>query len=94
MLYAVNMTTVCCTPTYNTYYIQQLVHTIAGCKGDLSVYAASISGSYLSILLLCVPLGVIAYVLKWDPLLVFAFNFLALVPLALLLGEITGSDVW
>lgn len=61
------------------------------CTNDLGVLAASVCSSYLSILLCCVPLGVMAYVLKWSPLLVFSFNFLALIPLALLLGEITGA---
>lgn len=62
-----------------------------GCKNDLSVLAASICSSYLSIMLLCVPLGLLAYLLQWSAVLVFTFNFLALIPLALMLGEITGT---
>lgn len=69
---------------------------LSGCKNDVAVLAASVCSSYLSVLLLCVPLGVLAYFLHWSPVLVFAFSFLALIPLALLLGEITGtwSESW
>ncbi|KAG2499052.1 hypothetical protein HYH03_003237 [Edaphochlamys debaryana] len=45
--------------------------------------------SYLNILLICIPLGWAAALLKWSPVTVFSLNFLALIPLALILGDIT-----
>ncbi|KAL6778899.1 CAX1 [Auxenochlorella protothecoides x Auxenochlorella symbiontica] len=45
--------------------------------------------SYINVLLACIPVGILAGALGWSPTLVFIMNFLALVPLALLLGETT-----
>ena len=56
---------------------------------DALVLWRSITRSYMSLLLLAVPLGLTGYALKWDSLLIFVLNFVALVPLALLLGEVT-----
>lgn len=39
-------------------------------------------------LLLCAPLGILAAKLNWGPIPVFCLNFGALVPLALILGEV------
>jgi Ca2+:H+ antiporter len=44
---------------------------------------------YLRYLLLFVPLAVVAELLGWNPLLIFAFSCIALIPLAGLLGEAT-----
>jgi len=45
--------------------------------------------SYLRYLLLFVPLAVVAELLGWNPLLIFVFSCIALIPLAGLLGEAT-----
>ena len=44
--------------------------------------------SWLNVLLLCAPLGILAAKLNWGPIPVFCLNFGALVPLALILGEV------
>lgn len=44
---------------------------------------------YLRYLLIFVPLAVVAELLGWNPLLIFAFSCIALIPLAGLLGEAT-----
>jgi Ca2+:H+ antiporter len=44
---------------------------------------------YLRYLLIFVPLAVLAEILDWDSLLIFAFSCVALIPLAGLLGEAT-----
>jgi Ca2+/Na+ antiporter len=45
--------------------------------------------SYLNVLLLAIPLAIISGALKASPVLVFSASFTALLPLALILGEIT-----
>eukprot|EP01025_Chloroclados_australasicus_P065646 TRINITY_DN8943_c0_g3_i1.p1 TRINITY_DN8943_c0_g3~~TRINITY_DN8943_c0_g3_i1.p1 ORF type:complete len:601 (-),score=50.05 TRINITY_DN8943_c0_g3_i1:230-2032(-) len=45
--------------------------------------------SFLNILLLCIPLGVIADKVNWGPVAVFTLNFCGIIPLALMLGEVT-----
>ena len=42
-------------------------------------------------LLLCAPLGILAAKLNWGPIAVFCLNFGALVPLALILGEVSTA---
>jgi len=44
---------------------------------------------YVNILLIFVPLGVLAYALEWEDSIIFSFNFLALIPLAKMLGTAT-----
>ncbi|KAF8896970.1 Sodium/calcium exchanger protein-domain-containing protein [Mucidula mucida] len=46
-------------------------------------------GSYLNVLLLFVPLSAVAHYLNWDAALRFSFSFIAIIPLAKLLGEAT-----
>lgn len=48
-----------------------------------------IRSSKLNILLLAVPMGITGGILGWPPIIVFVANFLALLPLALILGELT-----
>ncbi|KAI8464495.1 MAG: cation exchanger 1 [Monoraphidium minutum] len=48
-----------------------------------------LTASYFSLLLVCFPLGIAAAGLSWGAVPVFTLNFLALVPLALLLGDVT-----
>ncbi|GBE81741.1 calcium/proton exchanger [Sparassis latifolia] len=46
-------------------------------------------GSWLNILLIFVPLSFAAHFLKWDAALCFSFSFIAIMPLAALLGTAT-----
>ncbi|KAA1469351.1 Calcium/proton exchanger [Dentipellis sp. KUC8613] len=46
-------------------------------------------GSYFNVLLIFVPLSVLAHTLNWDAGLRFLFSFIAIVPLAKLLGDTT-----
>ncbi|KAF5358107.1 hypothetical protein D9756_001376 [Leucocoprinus leucothites] len=46
-------------------------------------------GTYLNVLLVFVPLSFISHNLNWDAALRFSFSFLAIVPLAKLLGDCT-----
>jgi Ca2+:H+ antiporter len=48
-----------------------------------------IMGKYLNVLLLFLPLGLGARVLEWGPGPVFFLNFVALIPLASMLGDLT-----
>jgi len=58
-------------------------------KRGLHVTWLVMTSSYVNILLIFVPLGIIAGALKWNPNAVFVLNFLAIVPLAALLGFTT-----
>ncbi|TFK30147.1 calcium/proton exchanger [Coprinopsis marcescibilis] len=57
----------------------------------LQSYRWFIFGSYANILLLFVPLSAVAHYSDWDAALRFSFSFLAIVPLAKLLGDATES---
>ncbi|WFD36589.1 hypothetical protein MCUN1_003472 [Malassezia cuniculi] len=48
-----------------------------------------ILNSRINLLTVFVPLGILAKVLNWGPLAIFLFNFIAIVPLAKLLGDAT-----
>ncbi|KXZ52875.1 hypothetical protein GPECTOR_8g256 [Gonium pectorale] len=48
-----------------------------------------IFSSYFNILLVCVPIGYASALLDWGAVTTFTLNFLALIPLALILGDIT-----
>ena len=48
-----------------------------------------IYSSYLNVLLLAIPIAIFAGITEMSPVLVFWSSFLALLPLALILGEIT-----
>ncbi|GLI66656.1 hypothetical protein VaNZ11_010585 [Volvox africanus] len=48
-----------------------------------------ILSNWVNVLLVTVPLGLIAGALKWSAEYVFMLNFLALIPLALILGDVT-----
>lgn len=58
-------------------------------KSDASAIYGLIMSSWMNILLVMAPLGILAHYLHWGPVAVFLLNFAALVPLALLLGEVT-----
>lgn len=50
---------------------------------------AILYSSYVNILLVFVPLGIIAHALHWGPVAVFSLNFLGIIPLAALLSFAT-----
>ena len=50
---------------------------------------ATIASNYVNVLLVFVPLGIIAGILRWNPTAVFILNFLAIIPLAALLSFAT-----
>lgn len=50
---------------------------------------AIIFSTWLNVLLVFVPLGIVADKVGWSPIIVFVFNFIAIVPLAKLLGFAT-----
>jgi len=58
-------------------------------KRGLHVTLLLMTSSYVNILLIFVPLGIIAGALKWNASVVFVLNFLAIIPLAALLGFTT-----
>jgi Ca2+:H+ antiporter len=47
--------------------------------------------NYINIFLLCVPVGILAGALNWNPLAVFILNLLALMPLGELLYVVIGD---
>jgi len=61
-------------------------------RSDLQKIKHMLTSSYLNVLLICIPIGIIAGSLPSStdhPTLIFSSNFLALVPMALILGEVT-----
>ena len=58
-------------------------------KTDAVAIYGLIMSSFMNVLLVTAPLGITAHYLNWGPVAVFVLNFAALVPLALLLGEVT-----
>ncbi|KAG1826817.1 Sodium/calcium exchanger protein-domain-containing protein [Suillus subaureus] len=50
-----------------------------------------IFGTWFNILLVFIPLSFISHIMDWDAGLIFSFSFLAIVPLAKLLGEATDQ---
>nr|AVR29899.1 putative calcium-hydrogen exchanger 7 [Ganoderma lucidum] len=55
----------------------------------LHSYKFFIFGSYLNVLLVFVPLSIISHNLHWDAALRFGFSFIAIMPLAAMLGTAT-----
>jgi Ca2+/H+ antiporter len=59
-----------------------------------------VRGKAISGLLLVSPFALLSYLLDWGPLPTFIFNFIVLVPLAALLGDLTevgayrGGGFW
>jgi Ca2+:H+ antiporter len=58
-------------------------------KTDARALWSLFTSSWMNVLLITAPLGIAAHHLNWGPVTVFALNFTALIPLALLLGEVT-----
>ncbi|KAF7292833.1 Vacuolar calcium ion transporter [Mycena indigotica] len=68
------------------------VKALVAAEGEpswIASYKYFLLGSYLNILLLFVPLSFIAYYLHLDAALRFSFSFIAIIPLAKLLGDAT-----
>ncbi|KAI0664729.1 Sodium/calcium exchanger protein-domain-containing protein [Cubamyces menziesii] len=57
----------------------------------LHSYKFFLFGSYLNILLVFVPLSFVSHFLDWDAALRFSFSFIAIMPLAALLGTATDQ---
>lgn len=60
-----------------------------GLRTDYLALKEIVFGSWLNLLLVCVPLGAASDALGWGATATFGLNFFALVPLALILGDIT-----
>eukprot|EP00884_Botryococcus_braunii_P017948 jgi/Botrbrau1/4837/Bobra.0325s0048.1 len=58
-------------------------------KTDAAAVWHLFTSSYMNLLLVSVPLGFLAQYLNWGAPAIFSLNFLSLVPLALVLGEVT-----
>lgn len=52
--------------------------------GKITLYS-----SYVNVLLIFVPLGIIAGITHWDPVVIFILNFFAIIPLASILSFAT-----
>jgi len=75
-------------------FTHRVLHAIRGRDGEpswLRSFKFFFLESYFNIFLVFIPLGGIAHFLNWDAGLRFAFNFLAIIPLARLLGLATDQ---
>ncbi|KAI0780581.1 calcium/proton exchanger [Trametes elegans] len=72
-------------------FFRRLADTLSaeGQPSWLHSYKFFFFGSYLNILLVFVPLSFISHFLNWDAALRFSFSFIAIMPLAALLGTAT-----
>lgn len=59
---------------------------------DARLLLRMIFSSYLNLLLIALPAGIIAGVVNAHPATVFTLNFLALLPLALILGGMSSNS--
>ncbi|EGN95738.1 hypothetical protein SERLA73DRAFT_60702 [Serpula lacrymans var. lacrymans S7.3] len=74
-------------------FLQRVVK-VSKAEGEpswLDSYKYFFFGSWFNVLLVFVPLSIISHNLEWDAVLRFSFSFLAIVPLAKLLGEATDQ---
>ncbi|KAL1709697.1 Sodium/calcium exchanger protein-domain-containing protein [Schizophyllum commune] len=62
-----------------------------GEPGWIASYKHFLLGSWLNVLLIFIPLSFISHHLNWDAALRFVFSFIAIVPLAKLLGDATDQ---
>lgn len=60
-----------------------------GLARDLTTVWQILTGSWINLLLICTPLGFASEYLGWGAVSTFFLNFLTLIPLALILGDIT-----
>lgn len=75
-------------------FTRRVLDLVKGSRDDPS-WAQSLRfflfGSWFNVLLVFVPLSVLSSKLEWDAALRFGFSFIAIVPLAKLLGEATDQ---
>ncbi|EIM89813.1 Calcium/proton exchanger [Stereum hirsutum FP-91666 SS1] len=78
-------------PATRLSFFQRVVKLVKaeGEPGWLASFKFFFFGSWFNVLLILTPLAVVAHVLDWDAALRFSFSFLAIMPLAKLLGEAT-----
>jgi len=75
-------------------FIHRVFHAIQGRNSEpgwLRSFKFFFFESYFNIFLAFIPLGAVAHFLNWDAGLRFAFNFIAIIPLARLLGVATDQ---
>ncbi|KAI8989770.1 calcium/proton exchanger [Trametes punicea] len=65
--------------------------TAQGEPSWLQSYTFFFFGSYLNIFLVFVPLSILSHLLNWDAALRFSFSFIAIMPLAAMLGTATDQ---
>jgi len=58
-------------------------------QSDAAALLQLVTASYFSWMLVCVPLGMLSFFLGWGAIPTFVLNLLALIPLALVLGDVT-----
>eukprot|EP00892_Ulva_mutabilis_P007795 jgi/Ulvmu1/5388/UM022_0183.1 len=58
-------------------------------KSDFIALKNLLFGSWLNILLLLCPVGIYAHHAAWNPTAIFILNFIGIIPLALILGDVT-----
>lgn len=54
-----------------------------------AVIYTTLASNYFNVLLIFAPLGIVAGAMKWDPIVTFMLNFIAIIPLAALLSFAT-----
>ena len=62
---------------------------LTGVTKDLAAVRSIVMGSWINLLLLAVPLAFASGVYEWGAVPTFTLNFVALIPLALILGDVT-----
>ena len=62
---------------------------LTGVAKDLAAVRSIVMGSWINLLLLAVPLAFASGVYEWGAVPTFTLNFVALIPLALILGDVT-----
>lgn len=69
--------------------IKQLEAALPWWRRDYMAAKSILFSSWFNVMLVCLPLGLAAHFAHWPPVAVFTLNFLTLIPLALILGDIT-----
>lgn len=73
-------------------FVHRVLDTLKGADDEpsyLASYRYLFFGSWFNVLLIFIPLSFLSHYLHWDAALRFSFSFLAIMPLAKLLGEAT-----
>ncbi|TFK42374.1 Sodium/calcium exchanger protein-domain-containing protein [Crucibulum laeve] len=79
-------------PTAHAHTIGEHIAALIKGEGEpswLQSYKFFFFGTWFNVLLVFIPLSIFAHHLNWDAALRFSFSFLAIIPLAKLLGEAT-----